>query len=75
LEIAQYIYLKAEIVRPRKSLNVVQEDPSDNKFLECAIEGKADYLVSGDNHLLKLKEFEKVKIISVTDFLSIIEKK
>ncbi len=53
----------------------MQEDPSDNKFLECAIEGKADYLVSGDNHLLKLKEFEKVKIISVTDFLSIIEKK
>jgi len=40
-----------EIVEPRKNLNIIKNDPADNEVLECALEGKAQYIVSGDNHL------------------------
>ena len=61
------------LVKPRKKLNAVKEDPTDNKIIECAIEGKADYIVSGDNHLLKLEKFEEVKIIKASRMLEILE--
>jgi len=45
------------------------KDKDDQKFLELAISGKADYLVSGDADLLELKEFKTVKILSPAEFL------
>ena len=48
---------------------VVGLDPSDDKFLACAHYGKAHYLVSGDAHLLGLKEYRHIPIISIGDFL------
>ena len=56
------------IVEPTEKLNIVEEDPEDNKILECAKAGNVDFIISGDNHLLKLKGFE-VKIISPEEFL------
>jgi putative PIN family toxin of toxin-antitoxin system len=41
----------------------IKTDPSDNKFLACALEVKADYIVSGDNHLLELKYFHGIQIV------------
>src|SRR5215211_9317115 len=55
---------KAEFVIPVENLNVVTEDPSDNKFIEAAIAGKARLIVSGDNHLLELKSFKDIPIIT-----------
>jgi predicted nucleic acid-binding protein len=52
----------------------VQDDPDDNKFLECALQCKADYIISGDTHLLDLKEFEGIKILRAAEFLKIISK-
>lgn len=67
-------YLKsisAEI-NPDITLSVIQQDPSDNKVLECAVAGKARYIVSGDrNHLLPLKKHKNIKILSVADFLKL----
>lgn len=60
----QKIISIATIVEPKMQLNTVKEDPDDNKILECALEGKADYIVSQDAHLLKLKEFHGIKIIT-----------
>lgn len=58
------------LVIPRERVSIISEDPIDNRILECALEGKADYIVSGDKrHLLPLKEFKGIKIISVSDFL------
>jgi|SRR3989344_140199 len=58
-------------VEPQRKLNVVREDPNDNKILECALEAKADYVITLDKkHLLKLKQFEGIKIISPTEFLN-----
>jgi len=56
-------------IEPMERLDVVPGDPSDNRFLECAVEGRADYLVSGDAHLLNLGEFRGVKIITPRAFL------
>lgn len=44
-------------------------DEKDNKFLEVAINGKADYLITGDNDLLVLRPFQDVKIMTVNEFL------
>jgi predicted nucleic acid-binding protein len=50
-------------------VTAVEADPSDNKFLEAALEGKAIYLVSGDNHLLDLKTFRGILILTARDFI------
>jgi len=54
----------SEVVNPEIKLDVVKSDPDDNKILECAIACGASYIVSGDKHLLNLKEYENIKIIS-----------
>jgi putative PIN family toxin of toxin-antitoxin system len=59
----------SESVRPSKRINKVKVDPTDNRILECAIEEKAEYIVSWDNHLLDLKEFRSIKIVSPQHFI------
>ncbi|MGB9660378.1 MAG: putative toxin-antitoxin system toxin component, PIN family [Nitrososphaerales archaeon] len=56
-------------------LNVVPEDDSDNRILECALNGDAEYVVTGDRHLLRLRNFKKVKILSVREFIRLTRKK
>jgi len=63
------------LVNPGLKINVIEEDPPDNKFLECAVEAKADYLISGDNkHLLPLKNFQGTEIVSPSEFLELYQK-
>lgn len=50
-------------------LNVVKDDPDDDKVLACALVVKADYIVSGDSHLLDLGVFENIPIVTVKDFI------
>jgi putative PIN family toxin of toxin-antitoxin system len=63
----------AEVVQPRESLSVIAEDPDDNRVQECAVEGKADLIVSGDRHLLKLANYQSISIIAVRQFLESID--
>jgi len=49
----------SKIVIPKEKFNIVREDSDDNKILECAYEGKVDYIITYNKHLLKLKEFKK----------------
>jgi len=58
-----------EIVRRTSRLKVLKQDPSDNKFLECAVAGGADVLISGDKALLALRDFRKIKVQSPAEFL------
>lgn len=51
------------------SLPPLAADPDDTKYLECAVEGKADYLVSGDHHLLDLKFYQGIRIVDPLTFL------
>ncbi len=62
-----------EVASSGKRLRVVRRDPADNKFLECAVAGKAQYLVSGDDDLLSLGAFQEIRLLSVADFLVIVE--
>lgn len=50
-------------------VEVVKDDPDDNKVLACALLVKADYIISGDSHLLDLGVFENIPIITVKDFI------
>ena len=62
----------ATLVKTESEVNVIKEDPSDNVILEPANEMKVDYIISGNDHLLKLKEFKGAKIITAKEFLDIV---
>jgi len=57
--LTSFILRASNIVRVKSRFRVVREDPSDNVILRTAYDGKADYIVSGDEHLLSLKEFRE----------------
>ncbi len=61
--------LAGELVEPEFALHVVKDDPDDNRVLECAIAGKAEFIVSGDRHLLRVGEYEGISIVTVRQFL------
>jgi predicted nucleic acid-binding protein len=63
----------AIIIETTSKLAIIEEDPMDNRILECAIYGGVEYIVSGDKHLLNLKEYEGIKIFKAKAFLSIIK--
>lgn len=71
-ESVQKIINDSIIVEPKQKFSIV-EDIDDNKIIECAVEGNADYIVSQDNHLLKLKEFKDIKIVTPEDFLGVLK--
>jgi putative PIN family toxin of toxin-antitoxin system len=57
------------LISPELELSVIAEDEADNRIVECAVQGKAQYIVSGDHHILSLKEYRGIKILSPTEFL------
>ena len=61
----------AEHVYPLQVVRLVQEDPSDNRILECAQMGRSEYIVTGDRHLLKLGRFGNAEIVRPAEFLEI----
>ncbi len=63
----------AEIVMPDMVLDVIEDDPDDNRVLECAVKGSANYIVTGDRHLLKLGTYEAIPIVTVRQFLDAAE--
>jgi putative PIN family toxin of toxin-antitoxin system len=65
--------LFTHLVKPKEKINVVIEDPSDNRIIECAITCNAKHIITQDKHLLKLKEFKGIKIITPKDFLDLIK--
>jgi predicted nucleic acid-binding protein len=66
---------EAKTVEIDRELPLIMEDPDDNKFLNCALFGKADYLVTSDQHLLKLEEYLGIRICKPSQFLRIIKRK
>jgi predicted nucleic acid-binding protein len=60
-----------EPVKTSAVFRIIVEDPSDDKFLVLAVDGQADHIISGDKHLLGLKEFRGIKIVTAEEFLSL----
>lgn len=63
----------ADLITPSQKINLCR-DPKDNKFIECAVEAEADYLISGDKDLLDIGEYEEIKIITIDKFMEVLDK-
>ena len=66
------IKAKAIEVQPEHRLSAIKDKDADNRILECAVEGEADYIISGDKrHILPLKEYSGIQILSPDEFLKL----
>jgi len=63
----------SNIIEPKEKIWIVKEDPDDNKFLECAKAAKVKYIVSGNIHLLKLKKWSNINIVTANEFMKILK--
>ena len=61
------------LVSPEEKINAIQDDPQDNIFLECAVAGRCELIVSGDRHLLQLKSYKDTKIMTAVEFALALE--
>ena len=59
----------SELVTPEISLEAVEDDPDDDKIPECAVAGNADYIISGDSHLLDIGEYRDIRALNPDQFL------
>jgi len=65
----------SEVIKVDEDINYIKDDPDDNKILECAVSANCDFIVSGDRHLLILKSYKGIKILSPADFLLLLRDK
>jgi uncharacterized protein len=73
-EFLSILLSRSTLVTVRRPQKIVKEDPDDDLVLGTADEGKAEYIVSGDKHLLKLGEHKGIKIITVNEMLDILRR-
>ena len=74
--IRRFLHLLARhavAVAPPQQLTVVEVDPAENRYLECALAAEAEVIVSGDRHLLALGEYEGIQILSPAGFLAFLK--
>lgn len=64
-----YLLQTAKFVTPPEEITVIVADPTDNKFLEAAVAGKVNFIVSGDSHLLDLNVYREIPIITAREFI------
>ena len=57
------------LIEPKQTVDIIKDDPADNRVLECAQAGRVDFIVSGDKHLLTISKFKGVSILSPAEFL------
>jgi putative PIN family toxin of toxin-antitoxin system len=65
----QQILGLARLVEPGQTLDVVKDDPDDNRIVECAVEAGSEYVVTKDKDLLRIGEYGGIKMIRPADFL------
>ena len=66
--IIEKILLFAKLIEPKQKVDAIKDDPDDNKVIACAIESSSEYIITYDKHLLKLKEYKGIKIITPEEF-------
>ena len=72
--ILEFVFFYSEIVAPTEHISHITKDPDDNKFLECAMAAGAEFIISGDPHLINVIEYNAVKIVSAATFLNLVLK-
>lgn len=71
-DISTFLYEGTVLTEDLYAVSKVKKDPQDDKFIACALEGEADYIVSGDAHLLRLKHYKEIQIVDARDFLRVL---
>ncbi len=71
----EYLAEFATFTPGQLKIEAVPDDPDDNEIIACAIEGEAEYIVTGDPHLKDLKAYRDIQIVSPKEFWNILEKK
>lgn len=72
---SRFINLLLEIstlIKLNKIINVIEDDPEDNIIITSAVIGNADFIITGDEHILKLKKFRTISILNARDFINLI---
>ncbi|MDD4307607.1 MAG: putative toxin-antitoxin system toxin component, PIN family [Thermoplasmata archaeon] len=67
------IILVAKLVFPASRIGAIKSDISDNRILECAVDANAEFIVSGDGHLLSLAVYEGITILNASAFLKVLK--
>lgn len=62
------------LIKIHRRITVIDDDPDDNKFIECAVSSMSGFIVSGDKHLLRLKNYKGIEILNAVEFLYMISK-
>lgn len=68
-ELAESIVLNCQMIHSDMAVMVIEEDESDNRYIEVALAAKAAYVITGDHHLLKLEEYSGIEILTPAQFL------
>jgi len=68
-QVAVIVTEMAEVVKPQDRVKVLKDDP-DNRVLECAEAGHADAIVTSDQEMLRLKQYQGIRLISLRDYLA-----
>ena len=67
-QLANTFFSAVEMINVKSRVKVVKYDKDDNKFFNCAIDGKADYIISNDSHLWEIGEYQGIKVMRPQDF-------
>lgn len=62
------IIFSSRIVHPTRKLKIVSKDAADNKIIECAVEANSSFIITGDKHLLDIKRYANIEIMSPKQF-------
>ncbi|WP_373498401.1 putative toxin-antitoxin system toxin component, PIN family [Desulfococcus sp.] len=65
----------AQITEEKMEVRAIKADPADDKYVACAVEGGADFIISGDHRLTELKTYRGIRIVTPGDFVEIIKAK
>lgn len=69
LRFVEELHFMCELVSPEKRFQVIPDDPDDDMVLDCAYAGNANFIISGDSHLLNLKAWKSIQILSPSEFV------
>ena len=70
--VTEKVVFSLKLIEPNKKENAVKEDPDDNKIIDCAVASNSNYIVTYDNHLLKLKDYKQIKITKPEELLKLL---
>jgi hypothetical protein len=74
-ELVKLLRKTSRMIKVRSELRAVREDPADNAILNTAYDGRCEFVVSGDHHLLNLKKFRGISILSPKQMLDLLSRR